>query len=110
MSYDLVVRNATVVTSAGSYSADIGIAEGVFTAIVSPGDLAVGDAEVYDATGRMVLPGVIDGHVHFRQPGLEYKEDFITGSRAAVHGGVTLVCDMPNTIPPTSTAERFHEK
>jgi dihydroorotase len=110
MSYDLVVRNATVVTGGGTYSADLGITDGVFTAIVSPGDIAAGDAEVYDATGRMVLPGVIDGHVHFRQPGLEYKEDFMTGSRAAVHGGVTMVCDMPNTIPPTSTAERFHEK
>jgi allantoinase len=110
MSYDLVVRNATVVRSDGAYSADLGITDGVFTAIVTSGDLAAGDADVYDATGRMVLPGVIDGHVHFRQPGLEYKEDFMTGSRAAVHGGVTMVCDMPNTIPPTSTAERFREK
>jgi len=110
MRYDLVVRNATVVTSGGSYSADLGIADGVFKAIVSTGELEAGDAEVYDAAGRFVLPGVIDGHVHFRQPGLEYKEDFESGSRAAVHGGVTMVCDMPNTIPPTSNAERFHEK
>lgn len=110
MGYDLVVRNATVVTSDGTYSADLGITDGVFAAIMTPGDISVGDAEVYDATGKMVLPGVIDGHVHFRQPGLEYKEDFESGSRAAVHGGVTMVCDMPNTIPPTSTAERFHQK
>lgn len=110
MSHELVIRNATVVTARGRYPADLGIADGIFSAIVSPGDLEPGDAEVYDATGRVVLPGVIDGHVHFRQPGYEYKEDFMTGSRAAVHGGVTMVCDMPNTNPATSTAERFAEK
>jgi allantoinase len=110
MSFDLVVRNATVVTARGRFPADLGIADGVFTAIDSPGTLTAGEGEVYDATGLFVMPGVIDGHVHFRQPGLEYKEDFMTGSRAAVHGGVTTVCDMPNTIPPTSTAERFAQK
>lgn len=111
MQYDLVVKNATVVTGRGRFAADLGATDGVFSAIVSAGDLdAAGAAEVYDASGKVVLPGVIDGHVHFRQPGLEYKEDFMTGSRAAVHGGVAMVCDMPNTIPPTASAERFAEK
>ncbi|HEY6429729.1 MAG TPA: allantoinase AllB [Acidimicrobiales bacterium] len=110
MSYDLVIRNALVVTGRGRYRADIGMTAGVFSAIAAPGELDAGRAEAYDASEKVVMPGVIDGHVHFRQPGLEYKEDFMTGSRAAVHGGVTTVCDMPNTIPPTSTVERFAAK
>jgi dihydroorotase len=65
---------------------------------------------VLDASGRYILPGLIDGHVHFREPGLEYKEDFGTGSRAAVMGGVTTVLEMPNTLPTTSTRQRVEEK
>src|SRR5207244_13487938 len=67
-------------------------------------------SQVLDASGRYVLPGVIDGDVQFREPGLEYKEDFRSGSRAAVMGGVTTILDMPNTLPTTSTAERVLEK
>ena len=52
--------------------------------------------EVIDAKGQHILPGLIDGHVHFREPGLTYKEDFGTGSTAAVCGGITTVIDMPN--------------
>ncbi len=58
-----------------------------------------------DAAGRHLLPGVIDPHVHFREPGLEYKEDWGTGTAAAACGGVTTVFDMPNTDPPTGTRE-----
>ncbi len=58
----------------------------------------------------MRLPGLIDAHVHLRQPGMEYKEDFFTGTSAALAGGVTTVLDMPNTKPPTSTSAAFHEK
>ncbi len=67
-------------------------------------------ADELDATGTFVLPGVIDGHVHFREPGMEQEEDWLTGSRAAVMGGVTTVLDMPNTIPPTSTLELARHK
>ena len=56
------------------------------------------------------MPGVIDGHVHFREPGLEHEETWLTGSRAAVMGGVTTVLDMPNTVPPTDTVERARAK
>ena len=62
------------------------------------------------ASGQYVLPGVIDGHVHFREPGLEHKEDFGSGSRAAVMGGVTTVLDMPNTLPTTSTPDLVENK
>jgi dihydroorotase len=102
---DLLVRGGTVVTSTNTTAADLAIADGKFVAITAPGAFDGTAAHVLDASGRYVLPGIIDGHVHFRQPGAVYKEDFHTGSRAAVMGGVTTVLDMPNTNPTTSTAE-----
>jgi dihydroorotase len=107
---DLIVKNGTVVTSDATFDADLAIDDGKIVAIAQPGELSLDAAEVYDAAGKYVLPGVIDGHVHFREPGLEYKEDFGTGSRAAVMGGVTLVLDMPNTKPPTDTPEHVELK
>lgn len=59
---------------------------------------------------ELILPGVIDIHAHFREPGMDYKEDWANGSKAAAHGGVTLVFDMPNTMPPTTTLQRIEEK
>jgi dihydroorotase len=59
---------------------------------------------------EVMLPGVIDIHAHLREPGAEYKEDWASGSRAAAHGGVTLVFEMPNTMPPTTTLQRIEEK
>jgi len=102
---DLVVRNGTVVTPDSETEADVAIRDGTFVAIAPRGELDVDAAEEYDATGNHVLPGVIDGHVHFREPGLEYKEDWRTGSTAAVFGGVTTVVEMPNTNPKTDTVE-----
>jgi dihydroorotase len=102
---DLIVRNGTVVTSQTTALADLAIDGGRFVAIAAPGDLGLEAAETYDATGKHVLPGVIDGHVHFRDPGFEYKEDWTTGSTAAVMGGVTTVLDMPNTNPQTKDPE-----
>lgn len=67
-------------------------------------------SERIDLKGYFVLPGLIDAHVHFRDPGLEYKEDFRTGSMAAAHGGFSTVIDMPNTIPPTDNAREFRRK
>jgi dihydroorotase len=107
---DLLVKNGTVVTTEAMVPADLAIRDGTFVAIAQPGSLAAEAAQVYDASGQYVLPGVIDGHVHFREPGLEHKEDFATGSRAAVMGGVTTVIDMPNTLPTTSTPEQVEHK
>lgn len=107
---DLIVENGTVVTSDATFPADLAIKDGKFVAIAAPGQLGVDADERYDATGKHVLPGVIDGHVHFREPGWEYKEDFGTGSTAAVMGGVTTVLDMPNTKPPTDNPEHVDLK
>jgi len=68
------------------------------------------DTEVIDAKGLLLLPGIIDTHVHFRQPGLEYKADMFTESQAAVAGGVTTVFEMPNTNPTTTTKEALKQK
>src|SRR3990167_6607730 len=62
------------------------------------------------ADGLTIFPGLIDPHVHFRTPGMEHKEDWCTAARAAIRGGYTTVFDMPNTIPPTVTAELLQEK
>jgi dihydroorotase len=100
---DLIVRNGTVVTSDATFEADLAIKDGKFVAIAAPGELGLSAAEEIDAAGLHVLPGVIDGHVHFREPGFEYKEDWRTGSTAAAMGGVTTVIDKPNTTPKTDT-------
>ena len=63
-----------------------------------------------DATNKLVIPGAIDVHVHFRDPGYTWKEDFYTGSSAAAAGGVTTVLDMPNTNPPTNTINAIIDK
>ena len=66
--------------------------------------------KVIDASGRLLLPGVIDDQVHFREPGLTYKAEIETETRAAVAGGVTSFMDMPNTIPQTTTQELLEQK
>jgi allantoinase len=103
--FDVLVRGGTVVTPVSRFLGDIAVRDEKIVAIGAPDSLGLQAEQVVDAASCYVLPGLIDGHVHFREPGLEYKEDFGTGSRAAVMGGVTTVLDMPNTLPPTSTAE-----
>ncbi|RLG39481.1 MAG: allantoinase AllB, partial [Thermoproteota archaeon] len=66
--------------------------------------------EVLDARGMLVLPGVVDEHVHMREPGLEYKDDFTHGTMAAAAGGVTTVIEMPNTLPPVEDADKLRRK
>ena len=65
---------------------------------------------IIEANNNIILPGIIDPHVHFREPGLTHKEDFFSGSKAAAAGGITTILDMPNTIPPTSTSELLEQK
>lgn len=106
--YDLIVRGGEVINHAGRGPADVGVRGGKIAAI---GDLAQASAgETFDAAGLTVMPGVIDTQVHFREPGLEWKEDLETGSRCAVLGGVTAVFEMPNTEPTTTDAEALADK
>jgi dihydroorotase len=107
-SFDCVVKGATVVNHDGIGVRDVGIRNGRIAAL---GNLSAASAgEVIDAAGLHVLPGVIDSQVHFREPGLEHKEDLETGSLAAVAGGVTAVFEMPNTKPLTTSAETLADK
>ena len=107
-SYDLIVRGGTLATADGAREADVGVRDGRIAAL---GALAgAASVETIDARGLHVLPGVIDTQVHFREPGLEHKEDIATGTAAAVLGGVTTVFEMPNTRPSTTTAEALADK
>ena len=101
---DLVIRNGKVVSHDAVFPASVAIKDGRILA-VGADDAMPGAMESFDATGLHVLPGAIDVHVHFRDPGYPDKEDFASGTAAAAFGGVTTVFDMPNTIPPTGTAE-----
>ena len=106
--YELIVRGGQVVTPSGTSSLDVAVSDGRIAAL---GDLAGAEAaQILDAKGLHVLPGVIDTQVHFREPGNEHKEDLETGSRAAAMGGVTAVFEMPNTSPSTTTAEALDDK
>ena len=108
MTYDLILRGGTVVTPGGETRTDIGVRG---ERIVSIGDLTGASAgETYDATGLHILPGVIDSQVHFREPGLDWKEDLETGARSAALGGVVAVFEMPNTNPSTTSPEMLADK
>lgn len=103
---ELVLAGGMVHTPSGPAAADIAVRDGKILGIGSYPQAA----RRIDCTGLDVLPGVIDSQVHFREPGLEHKEDLETGSRAAVMGGVTAVFEMPNTNPNTDTLMRVHDK
>ena len=106
--YDLVIRGGTCLTPSGRVATDVGVCGG---RIADIGDLSGADGTtVFDATGLHVLPGVIDTQVHFREPGLDHKEDLATGTAGAVAGGVTAVFEMPNTSPGTVDGAALADK
>ena len=107
-SFDLLIRGGTVATPGGIGPADVGVIGGRIAAIGSLGDAKA--AELFDAKGLHVLPGVIDTQVHFREPGNAHKEDLASGSLAAILGGVTAVFEMPNTNPPTTSRAAIEDK
>ncbi|WP_226007269.1 allantoinase AllB [Natrinema salinisoli] len=110
MSVDLVVRNCTVVTPAGR-SPDSGVAveDGTIVAVGRSDRLPDAD-RVLDAEGNVLVPGIVDCHIHNREPGLEYKEDWESATRAAAAGGVTTVVGMPNTDPVIDRPEHLELK
>lgn len=106
--FDLILKGGSVVNQDGIGLRDIGVRG---DRIAEIGDLSQASAgQVLDCRGLHILPGVVDSQVHFREPGLEHKEDLETGSRAAVLGGVTAVFEMPNTKPLTTSAEALADK
>ncbi|MBP3573432.1 MAG: dihydroorotase [Prevotella sp.] len=105
-----LVRNGVLVNEGRRTRADLIIDNDKIEAIVSDGNIPRGDYYEIDAAGCFVLPGVIDTHVHFRDPGLTYKADIESESRAAAYGGVTSYFDMPNTVPQTTTLDALNEK
>lgn len=106
--FDLILKGGTVVNQDGRVERDVGVKDGMIAAI---GDLFQASAgREIDCRGLHILPGVIDSQVHFREPGMEHKEDLESGSRAAVMGGVTTVFEMPNTDPQTTSAEALADK
>ena len=104
----LVIRGGTVILPTGRQSVDIAVKQGVITAI---GTDVRDEGEVIDATGLVVLPGLVDAHVHFNEPGRAEWEGWDAGTRGAAAGGVTTVLEMPlNAHPPTITAQAFDAK
>jgi len=106
--FDLVIRNGQVMTPGGLVEADIGISGGKIAAIGALADAPSADS--LDAARLHVLPGVIDTQVHFREPGLEHKEDIAHGTKAAIKGGVTAIFEMPNTSPLTLDEATLKDK
>jgi dihydroorotase len=103
-----LIRHGTIVLPTESMIGNVLIEDQLIADI----DAAEGTQadEVVEARGLFLLPGVVDDHVHLREPGLTQKEDLASGSRACAAGGVTSFLDMPNTKPPTTTVARLHEK
>jgi dihydroorotase len=106
---DLVIKNAKIVYPDRVVEGGIVVEGGRIVELKKNSDLPSA-TQTIDAEGMHVLPGLIDAHVHFREPGSSSEEDWITGSSAAAAGGVTTVLDMPNTQPPTTTAKLLEEK
>jgi allantoinase len=106
--YDLIIRNGKILGDKGLVESDVCI---IGKTIVSIENASMSQSEhSIDAEGLVLFPGLIDPHVHFRDPGLTYKEDFESGTKGALAGGTTSVFDMPTTEPVVTNSEIFHEK
>jgi dihydroorotase len=103
----LLIRGGRVVDPASGLDAkrDVLLRDGKIAAIENPGKIRAADADIVDAKGLVAAPGLVDIHVHLREPGQGYKETIATGTAAAAAGGFTSVCAMPNTIPVNDSAE-----
>lgn len=106
---ELLIRGGTVYTPEGPREVDVHVTDGVITG-VGPALAGSSDAEVVDASGMYVLPGGVDVHVHSRDPGFPEKEDFGSLTEAAAAGGITVVIDMPNTVPAVDSAGVLESK
>ena len=105
--FSLIIKNGSCYVNGKLTQTDIGLSGNKIKKI---GKIELNSSKVYDATGKVVLPGIIDTQTHFREPGSTDVEDLESGSRAAVLGGVTSLFEMPNTNPPTSNLVEFDKK
>ena len=106
-----LLRNALAFIDGSFKPSDIMIEDGKIASVLPAGTgKASGDTEVLDLTGKHVFPGLVDVHVHFREPGFSYKETIATGSLAAARGGYTDVCPMPNLSPVPDSPEHLEEE
>ncbi|MDV7138004.1 dihydroorotase [Maribacter sp. TH_r10] len=108
MATRVLIKNAKIVNENRIYESDVLIEDDLIVKI--DGSISDSTAKVIDASGRILLPGVIDDQVHFREPGLTHKGNIASESRAAVAGGITTFMEQPNTIPQTTTIEKLEEK
>ena len=104
---NLIIRNARIFTPDGIIEGDLRCEDGRIAEI---GRVSSASAQEVDIEGKWLWPGAIDAHAHIRDPGLVHKEDWSTGTAAAVAGGVTTIFDMPNTIPTTTTLDALAQK
>jgi dihydroorotase len=107
--FDLLIRGAQLVLPDGIKAGAVAVSDGRIAALLEPGTPAAAE-RVVEADGLAALPGMFDMHVHFREPGQTHKETFETGTAAAAVGGFTGVAEMPNTVPPTTSAHRLLDK
>ena len=105
--YSLIIKNGSCYIDGKLFKTDIAL---LGNKIQKIGKVDLNSSKVFDATDKLVLPGIIDTQVHFREPGSTDSEDLESGSRAAVLGGVTSLFEMPNTNPPTSNILEFEKK
>ena len=105
--FSLIIKNGSCYIDGKLTKTDIGLSGGKIKKI---GKIELNSSKVYDATDKVILPGIIDTQVHFREPGSTDAEDLESGSRAAVLGGVTSLFEMPNTNPPTANLIEFDKK
>jgi len=108
LTVDIVIKNGLLVLPHGITEGSVVVDDGKIVGVVKSGE--PGADRVVDASGRVVMPGMVDMHVHLRDPGYPERENFESGTRAAAAGGVTTVADMPNTVPATVTVEAFNQK
>jgi len=108
--YDLAILNARIVGEDRDVTGGLAVKDGWIAALLGPGETPEA-AETIDAAGRVLMPGLVDGHVHFSEPGRGHWEGFETGSHAAAAGGITTFVEMPlNAHPPTINAEALRLK
>ena len=108
-----LIKDATIINEGLKFKGSVLISNDTIEKIfpyITPENVISSQVRIIDASGLYLIPGVIDSHVHFREPGLTYKAEIATESKAAVAGGITSYMEMPNTIPQTITLELLEEK